>query len=477
MYLAILTALEAVWIFWLSIWIIIQRRTPAATIAWILGLSLLPVVGIPVYLFFGPRRLRRKQLRHHAARRTIAGAVVPPSLRGDLRVEEDAEILAQLGHLAEKTSYEPPTRVKELDLYDTGAGCYDAIELEIRRATHHIHVEYYIWQPDHTGRRLRDALVKRASEGVIVRVLLDALGSSRATRAFWAPLESAGGKVAYFNPAIGGPRIRPRLINFRNHRKIVVCDGTVGFTGGINVSDVHTSEHNGERAWRDTHLRMKGAAVRGLQLLFLEDWHFATGGAPTGEEYCPTIPPRGDHLVQVLGSGPDEQNNPIHKVYFTTIASARDRVLITTPYFVPDEPINMALMTAALRGVDVRVLLPRPDLNDMRLVAVASRSYYEKLLEAGVRIYEYQPAMLHAKTLVMDDDLSIVGTANIDNRSFKLNFEDACVVYGKQCADTLADMFRRDCRKARAVELEEVVSAPLRRRVVDSTARLLSPLL
>ncbi len=474
----ILSGLEALWVIWLSLWIIVQKRSPAATIAWILGLSLLPIIGIPIYLFLGPRRLRRKQLRHAGARRTVAGALEPSSVCEDLpKTGPSAVILNQLVQLAEKTSYEPPTRVEDLTVYDGGAATYAAIEEAIRNAKHHVHVEYYIWEPDETGRRLRDALVKVASEGVEVRVLIDAFGSPGADRSFWAALESAGGTVAYFNPAIGGPHLRPRLINFRNHRKIVVCDGRVGFTGGINVSNLHTSEHSGEKAWRDTHLRIVGAAVRGLQLLFLEDWHFATGRAPTEEKYCPVLTPKGEHLVQVLGSGPDEQNNPIHKVYFTTIASARERVLVTTPYFVPDEAILMALVTSALRGVDVRLLLPRPELNDLRIVAAAARSYYETLINAGVKIFEYQPAMLHAKTLVMDDDLSIIGTANIDNRSFKLNFEDACVVYGEDCASTLANMFRADCRKARAVELEDVTDAPLRRRIFDATARLFSPVL
>lgn len=463
----------------MSFWIILQKRSPAATIAWILVLAFLPVVGIPVYVFLGPRRLRRKQLRHLDARATVSQAVAPDA-QAKLPVSPTALAgveLNQLVHLAEQTALDAPTRAEEAVVYDGGADTYGALETAFEAATHHIHLEYYIWEPDRTGTRLRDALVKRAAAGVEVRVLIDAIGSARAGDAFWAPLVNAGGEVARFNPAIGGRSWRPRLVNFRTHRKIVVCDGVVGFTGGINVSDVHSTETHGERAWRDTHLKIRGAAVRGLQLLFLEDWHFATGGAPTTDSHCPNVLPKGDYLVQVLGSGPDEQLNPIHKVYFASIAAARNRVLLTTPYFVPDEAINLALITAGLRGVDVRILVPKPQLNDLKLVAAASRSYYERLIRAGVSIYEYLPTMLHAKTLVMDDQVSMIGTANMDNRSFKLNFEDSCLVYGAEVAGRLAGLFEEDCKHARRVSLADATQLPLPTRILDSSARLLSPLL
>lgn len=462
----IFSIIEIVWVVGFSGWLILQRRSPTATVAWIAVAAWLPIFGIVIYQFFGPPRLRRKRLRYAQARAVVAAAKTTR-----LPVVED---VGRLMTLAERTGEAPPARARALDLYNNGQEAYAAIERAIAQAIHHVHLEYYIWEADQTGTRLRDLLVERARAGVECRLLIDALGSPRAKRKFVQPLVDAGVRVAWFNPVTLGA-LRLGLVNFRTHRKIVVCDGRVGFTGGINVTDVHTAQFAGADAWRDTHARIEGAAVQGLQRLFLEDWQFATGEAEDVQRYFPADPGDGPHVIQVLGSGPDHKLFPIHKVYFSAIAAADQRVLITTPYFVPDEPVLMALTTAALRGVDVRLLVPRK--GDSALVSAAARSYFEELLAVGVKIYEYGPPMLHAKTMVIDDELAIVGTANMDNRSFRLNFECALAIAGQQTAEQLAGWFFDDVKKATRVTARGERRAPLRQRALESLARLLSPIL
>jgi cardiolipin synthase len=456
---------EFCWVIGFSLWLILQRRSPVATLAWILICAWLPIVGIAIYQFLGPPRLRRKKLRYAQARALVA------SSQAKLPVVED---VGRLMRMAERTGECPPMRARALQLYDNGQDTYAAIEAAVAAAEHHVHLEYYIWEADATGTRLRDLLAERARAGVEVRLLVDGLGSPRVKRQFVAPLLAAGVRVAWFNPVTFGA-LRSGLVNFRTHRKIVVCDGEVGFTGGINVTDVHTARVSGADAWRDTHARIEGAAVQGLQRLFLEDWNFATGEKDNLPAYFPAGSADGDYIVQVLGSGPDHKLFPIHKVYFAAIAAADRRVLITTPYFVPDEAVLMALTTAALRGVDVRLLVPRK--GDSALVTAAARSYFEDLLAVGVKIYEYGPPMLHAKTMVIDDELSIVGTANMDNRSFRLNFECALAIAGEATAEQLTRMFHQDLRSATRVDSNAESKVPLRQRVLESVARLLSPIL
>ena len=457
---------EVLWVISFSTWLILQRRSPTATLAWIAVAAWLPILGVAVYQFLGPPRMRRKKLRYAQAR-----AVVASGKKTSLPVVED---VGRLMTMAERAGETPPARARALDLYNNGQAAYEAIEKAIAQATHHVHLEYYIWETDQTGIRLRDLLIERARAGVECRLLVDAIGSPRAKRKFVRPLIDAGVRVAWFNPITFGS-LRLGLVNFRTHRKIVVCDGLVGFTGGINVTDVHTAQFAGEDAWRDTHARIEGAAVHGLQRLFLEDWHFATGDTEDVGRYFPVDPGDGPHVLQVLGSGPDHLLFPIHKVYFSAIAAADYRVWITTPYFVPDEPVLLALTTAALRGVDVQLLVPRK--GDSALVTAAARSYFEELLAVGVKIFEYGPPMLHAKTMVVDDELTIVGTANMDNRSFRLNFECALAIAGEATAQQMADWFVDDLKKATPVTARGERRVPLRQRAMESMARLLSPIL
>lgn len=482
----ILTVAQLVYVVVLATWILFEKRSPVATLAWILSLVALPYVGFVVFFLLGPRRLRRKRLKHKRARGKFVATHLPPPAAppelADPRVQ-------QLVRLAMRAGEAPADVCDEASIFGDAGATYDAIVEAIAAAKHHVHVAYYIFDPRRSGTRIREALIARAKAGVKVRLLVDDVGSSRVGRRFVRPMRDAGVKFARFNP-VTFSRIRSRL-DFRNHRKIVVCDGVVGFTGGINVADEYLPEPPGARGerladkhrrrighqgpWRDTHLRLKGDVVRWLQLVFLEDWFYATGYLPRDPAYFPPPTRTGRELVQIVGSGPDRESEPIQKMYFAAIAAARQRVYVTTPYFIPDDAVLTALTTAALRGVDVRVLVPRR--SDSLVVTAAARSYYDTVLAAGVRIYEYQPTMIHAKTVVVDDCFAAVGTANMDNRSFRLNFEVTAALYNAGHVEELVVAFRKDLRDAVEIKPPARKKISVAWRLAEAGARVLSPLL
>lgn len=489
MLVTILTIAQLVYVVVLAVWILFEKRSPLATIAWILALIALPYVGFVVFFVVGPRRLERKRLKHKRARGAISattplGASEPPPAKHDPRVE-------QLVHLVTRAGEPPPSQCDSVEIFHDALETYDAIEAAILAAKHHVHVCFYIFDPRRSGLRFREALIKKAKAGVIVRLLVDDVGSASMTRRFIKPMLEAGIKFGSFNQ-VAFSRIRSR-VDFRNHRKIVVCDGTVGFTGGVNISDDYLlpvggpkpvadrirdarKQRKGHAApWRDTHVKITGDAVRWLQLTFLDDWYYTTGFSARDKDYFPAQTRVGQHLVQIVSSGPDRDVEPIQKLYFAAIAAAHERVYATTPYFVPDDAVLTAFTTAAMRGVDVRVLVPRR--SDSLVVTAAARSYYDTLLAAGVRVYEYQPTMIHSKTLVVDDFFAAVGTPNIDNRSFRLNFEVSAILYGAEHAESLCVQFRKDLALAKEIKTSNRLDLPLRWKAAEAGARLLSPLL
>ncbi len=473
MFWTILTVLEVLWVAGITCFILLERRSPHATIAWLLGLSFLPVVGAVVYFFLGPRRLRRRRLRRARAHRTVAAAAATHAARAE-REPAARQRVRQAMTLVETAAGTPPETAGSFRIHSDGASYYAAVEEAIAAARHHVHLAFYIFAEDRVGTRLRDLLARRAREGVEVRLLLDAVGSSRTGRRFLAPLREAGGEVGWFN-RLTLSRLRSRMVNFRNHRKIVVCDGAVGFTGGMNVAEAHTAEFSGADAWRDTSVRVTGPVVRSLALVFLEDWQYATGAAPVRPPYLRHDLPGGKIQAQVAASGPDHDAYSIHKLYCSAIAAARSRALVTTPYFVPDDALNSALATAALRGVSVRVLLPAR--SDNFLVDAAARTFVEGLLPWGVEFFALEKPMVHAKTLVVDEDIAVVGSANMDNRSFRLNFEVAVVLYGDAPATVLAERFADDVSRAVRITHRSPAEVTFRRRLFESGARLFSPLL
>jgi cardiolipin synthase len=449
---------------WLGVWIVLQKREPVATLSWLISLAALPYLGFLIYHVFGPQKITRHRLRRARARVELPGH--------DADGDPDSAELARLGHAVTGL---PPTTARSVELLVDGAATYAALLDAVRSARHHVHLEYYIYQPVHTGRALRDALLERARAGVAVRVLLDAVGSSKTPSSFFSELTEAGGELSWFHPMHFGRIWERPWLNLRTHRKIVVVDGRIGFAGGINITD---EENEGLRAdaYRDLHLRLEGDVVRSLQLVFAEDWVYATGKRDFLGELAKSMPdPRpGSIAAQVITSGPDSDWEAIHRLHVGAIHAARNRVWLVTPYFVPGEAAKMALTSAAFAGIDVRLLVPRQ--SDSRLVTFAARSYFDTLLAAGVKVYEYGPRMLHTKALLVDDDLCMIGSANFDSRSFRLNFEVCLLFRDPAVAAGLARLIEHEFANAPRVR-EERARPFLQARLPEAFARLLSPLL
>ena len=342
----------------MSIWILMQRSSPVATLSWLLSMAALPVFGLVIYYYFGPQRLRRQRIRRLRSRKNSKVQAGIHKLKN--RITDNEQRLHQVSRLIQATSDFPLSLASKLELLVDGAATYASIFEAIRQARHHVHLEYYIFEPDQTGTALRDLLIEKALEGVHVRLLVDALGSKKLGRNFLAPLEQAGAEVMRFHDAKVGRRFRP-VVNFRTHRKIVVCDGLIGFTGGINVTDEENEEVRSD-AYHDVHLRMEGPVVQWLQTLFVEDWAYTSQkvpqvSVPDLDSLLPEVT-SGDLPAQIVSSGPDNSYQPIYRAYLAAINAAERRIWLTTPYFVPTESAMNALTNAALRGVDVQIMVP-----------------------------------------------------------------------------------------------------------------------
>lgn len=443
-------------------WIVLQKREPAATLSWLISLAALPLLGFVIYYVFGPQRVYRQRVRRLRTRAALHA--LPKGLAPDPEVVE----LALIG---QATSGLPPTTATSVQLLIDGAAKYEALLEAVAQAQVSINLEYYIYEPDRTGKRLLDALVERARAGVTVRLLLDAVGSGSVNDRFLKPLVDAGGRVVWFHPMRFSGLFKRPWLNLRSHRKIVVIDDLVAFTGGMNISD-EEDERLGESAYRDLHLRLEGDVVRELQLVFIEDWAYSSGEPPL------PIPmqtaPDGPIRTQVVVSGPDSRWEAIHRMKVSAIYGASRRVWLVTPYFVPGEAARMALTSAAFGGLDVRLLVPK--VSDSRLVTFAARSYFDELLGAGVRIFEYGPRLLHTKALLCDDALAFIGSANFDHRSFRLNFEVSVLLMDAGVAGELATLLEHEC--SQCTEVTHDRDRPLwTARLPEALARLVSPLL
>ncbi len=452
--------------------VILRSREPVGAIAWILALMLMPGVGGVLYLAVGTTRIVRKTEKIRRSRATL-GPLLPrlceyemsqlPGLQGTAAEE--------LFELLRRTADSRPTRGNRVEVITDTNRAYWLQQQAIQAAKHHVHLEYYIFQPDETGRRFRDLLIEKARAGVEVRFLYDAVGSMRLTRRFLRPMWQAGIKVECFLPV--NPLRRRWVFNLRNHRKLLVVDGEVGFTGGVNVGDEYVGRHYGY--WRDTHLMLRGPAALQMQQVFAADWYFAVGEELRADGYYPAPGQPGDELVQIVSSGPDQATNTAQEMYFAAISAARQRVWIETCYFVPPQPILRALITAAHRGVDVRIIVPRRCAHLLPLIA--AHSYYEELLAAGVELYQYDKGLMHAKTMSVDSCWATVGSTNLDVRSLELNFEVGAVFYGEAMAKRIEEIFEQDLARSLPVELDEWKQRGLLKRLTENTCRLFSPML
>ena len=453
--------------------IITDNRNPLKTLPWILVLVLAPVAGLVAYFFFG-QNLSKRRIISHRTRRRITMRLEEHDAAGGPNIPPQRLPLVRL---LNRTALAVPLFGSELTPYTDGRTKIEALLEAIAEARRHIHIQYYIFSDDPTGRRLRDALVAKAREGVEVRILYDDVGCARVKKAFFEGMRTEGIEVHAFLH-VKFPLFTSK-VNYRNHRKIAVIDGRVGFIGGMNVADRYVlgiDRGDGRRErWRDTHFRVEGAGVAGLQASFLSDWSATTRKKIEGEAYFPKQERRTGNALQIVPSGPLGKWRTLLQAVEYAISRATDRVWIQTPYYLPTETLNAALQEAALAGIDVRLMLP--EYSDSRVVDLASHSYLDDMLQAGVKIAFYTPGFLHSKLLIIDDGLTVIGSANMDFRSFEHNFEVNAFVYDSDFNARMAGIFGEDLQSCRPLTPAEWFRRPRRRRWAESFMRIFAPLL
>ncbi|MEE4252540.1 MAG: cardiolipin synthase [Desulfuromusa sp.] len=450
--------------------IILQRRESVASLSWILVIIFLPLLGVLAFWLLGSTRIKILRRKRHRAEQHLVPSLARFQQQQKLS-DTDVLVASSLYSLAAKLDECGPQPGCDVEMYRDGCQAFDALEKAIDSAQEHIHLIYYFWAMDATGRRFCQALTRAAGRGVEIRLLLDDVGSYATKTSFFSSLISVGGEVARFLPL--NLFSRQVSVNNRNHRKIVIVDGKTGFTGSMNVGDVYTGM---DGRWNDLHLRVSGRVVYELQGVFCQDWFHATGKDLAIAKYFPSMDCRGDVCAHFLASGPsDERWRTIHTLLFVAINTAMERVWIETPYFVPDPPIVMALQTAALRGVDVRLLLP--NCSDHFLVDYAGRSFFDELLISGVRIFKMDNIVPHAKTALVDQVFATAGSANMDQRSFRLNFEGNLFFFGKKIVSQLEKDFLYMSQFSHEVTSEKRAQLSPTQRLKEGFARVLAPLL
>jgi cardiolipin synthase len=465
-----------------SIEAVMQTRTEQGAVAWAFALNTIPVVAVPAWLVFGSNeveayqsamRVGMDELRPLAEKliKNVDFAEPDRDKAGDGETGASAKLealkrLETIGSL-------PVMAGNSASLLVDGEATYAAILDAIAGADHYILVQFYIFRDDGIGKRIRDALVAKAREGVAVYLLLDNLGSSGLSETFIKSMEREGMKVRYVMNESG--KANRFQLNFRNHRKIVVVDGKRGFLGGLNVGDDYLGKDPKLTPWRDTHMEWRGPIVKCLQVPFAEDWRWATGELLDGLDW--EIRP-GDVAGEVealcLATGPADPFETCAMGFLTLIDAARDRIWLATPYFVPDDKIVTALQLAAIRGVDVRVILP--GLTDSRLIHLSSFSYFEELEDAGVKFFRYQKGFLHQKVMIVDDSLSAIGSANLDNRSFRLNFEVIGIVSDAGFNGEVSRMLQADLAQSKPTGSDALAKKPFWFRLGVRLARMLAPI-
>ncbi len=454
--------------------ILLENRNPAKSLIWVLVLIFLPVIGIIFYAFVGQDFRRKKIISKKSLHRLNVHANFDYYRN---REQEKDDLPVGVKHtimLLEKNAEAPVYGQSKIDVFTSGAETFEAMFADMEAAKEHIHVESYIVEPDEIGHRFRDLLIKKAKEGVRVRFIYDYLGGFGMKKRFLKPLKEAGVYLHAFLPAI--PYAGLSKVNYRNHRKLVVVDGKVGYTGGVNVADRYIKGNN-LGLWRDTQVRFEGAAVHGLQNAFLIDWFFVSQKLISDLKYYPkpkTFPDL-QNLVQIVGSGPDTDFENVMQGIVSMITSAQKYIYIHTPYFLPTEAILSVLQIASLSGVDVRLMLP--EKSDTHFAQMATKSYLLQILGAGVRVFFYRKAFLHSKAIVVDDLVSTVGTSNMDFRSYEQNFELNAFIYDKKTASTLREAFENDLKQCKEITIEGWKRRKKKERLKDSFARLFSPLL
>ncbi|MCD8030808.1 MAG: cardiolipin synthase [Bacteroides sp.] len=449
--------------------VILDNRNPVKTMAWILVLMFLPIVGLIFYFFFG-RSQRRVRLIEKKSYGSLLKKPLAEYMSQDIcTLPGDYD---RLIHFFRQTNQAFPFEGNRVEIYTNGYTKLQSLLREIRKARTHIHLQYYIFEDDAVGRIVKDALLEKAREGIEVRVLYDDVGSWKVPNHFYEEMREAGIEVRSF--------LKVRFsfftssVNYRNHRKIVVIDGRIGFVGGMNLAERYVKGMSWG-IWRDTHLLVEGKAVHGLQTSFLMDWYFVDGTLITASCYFPRIEPVGSSLIQIVTSQPIGPWKEIMQGLEIAILSAKKYFFMQTPYFLPTESILTAMQNAALSGVDIRLMLP--ERADSTITHWASCSYLSDILRAGVKVYLYKKGFLHSKLMVSDDMLSTVGSTNLDFRSFEHNFEVNAFICDMEIALQMKEIFLEDQRACTQLYLKSWKKRPFQEKAIESVMRVLSPLL
>ncbi|MBL7473132.1 cardiolipin synthase [Robertkochia sediminum] len=457
--------------------IVMRNTNPNRTLSYVLALLLIPFVGLLFYVLFGQEYRRTRMFR----RKNVLNQVNIKKWRQSLDVYQNEvnslekkplKLKSKLIRLMQATKQSPLTLHNKVEVLINGEEKFSRLFDDIKKSNSSIHLEYYIFRDDKIGSELIKLLCDKAEEGVEVRINYDYVASSISNKAK-DKLRKAGVEFYPFLP-VYFPRFASKL-NYRNHRKIAVIDGRIGYVGGINVGDEYVNTE-GQRYWRDTHLRIEGESVGVIQLQFMLNWDFVSEeDIRIKDEWFPEVNERTEIPMQMAMSGPDTQWAYIKEAMFVAINSASEYLYLTTPYFIPNDEILTALLAASRSGVKVKLLIP--GISDSRVAKFASYSYIERMLEAGIEVYLYQKGILHAKTMVIDGCFSTVGTSNIDYRSFDINFEINALMYHEGIAGDLAAQFHEDLKDSTRIEPEVWKVRPMKQKLKESFCRLWAPLL
>lgn len=447
--------------------IIGENRNPVKSLAWVTVLILLPAIGLVLYFFFG-RNLKNKRMISRRNKRRLRRAIrLPHQPRRPKDLPAESEQLARLTETLVQCPYYSGNKV---EIFSSGAEKFEALKADLLAARQTINLQYYIFENDKLGCEIARILKQKVAEGVKVRVIYDHVGSFHVASDFFKSLCKAGVEAFPFFKvtfvAFGSK------VNWRNHRKIAVIDGTIGYIGGMNIADRYIDGGKKFHLWRDCHLRVQGPAIAALHYSFARDWNFM--GRELLEE-TPNGEPTGNVGIQAVTGGPMSQWNTLGQIFLQAISNAKKRIWVQTPYFLPPDYLVKALQNAALAGVDVRIMLPRH--SDSRMLGYASRSYFTECLRAGIKFYLFEAGMLHSKVVIIDNDLSTVGSTNFDFRSFEHNFEGNLLLYSEELNESLRNVFLKDQEQSMRITGDLWRRRPLIQKLTESTIRLLAPIL
>ncbi|ABX31816.1 phospholipase D/Transphosphatidylase [Petrotoga mobilis SJ95] len=460
--------------------IILERKRPEKTISWLLIFAVIPLIGFVIYLFFG-RNWKRRKLTSDIYLDS------KPSLSEEeekwlIKVlgENDTQYL-QLINLLKRNSKSPLFLGNDIEIFNNGKEKFSSFFKEIENAKESILLEYYIVKDDETGNKLKDLLIKKAKEGVEIKFIMDKIGSGRLKKSYIKQLKSAGVEIAFYSYFLSPVlKFLNTQVNYRNHRKIAIIDSEIGFIGGINIGN----EYIGKSSlgyWRDLHLKVRGEAVNGLQKIFFEDYQTIVKAERKKEKIDPSKyfkkqERKGDSLIQIAVSGPESENSSIMQTIHKMITIAKDHIYIATPYFIPDDSILSALKIAALSGVKVKILFPGK--MDHFLVYFASRTYLEEIIKYGVEVYFYRKdRFIHSKFVSIDGLISTVGTANIDIRSFELNYEANLLIYDREKTKQIEDIFHEDLKISSRISQDYFNAQPFLIKFTEAFCKIFSNLL